>query len=51
MTRRMYQNFNETSSRFPNNYNDTTEEIVTIGGKQFIKRQHVIKKNNEHTSV
>lgn len=51
MTSQMHRTFNHTTSQYPNNYNGTKEEIVTINGKQYVKKEHVIKKQTDDTSV
>lgn len=34
------------SNNYPDNYNGTVEEIVTMGGQQFRKKQHIINKTS-----
>jgi len=51
MTRSMFERFNATSSLYPANYNGTKEEIVTIDGKQYIKKEHVIKKSDDGLNI
>lgn len=51
MARRMYDGFQNVSSNYPSNFNNTEEEIVTIDGKQYIKRRKILKKTGENTAV
>ncbi|CAG2164362.1 unnamed protein product [Oppiella nova] len=51
MSRNMFERFNQTSSQYPANYNGTKEEIVTIDGKQYIKKEHVIKKSDDNLNI
>jgi hypothetical protein len=36
---------------YPDNYNGTEEEIVTIGGQQFRKKQHIINKTSGGSKI
>jgi len=51
MTRGMFERVNNTSSQYPSNYNGTKEEIITVDGRQYIKREHVIKKSEDNLNV
>lgn len=51
MTRSMTERFNNATAEYPANYNGTKEEVITIDGKQYIKKTNVIKKTNENTAV
>ena len=51
MSRGMFERFNSTSAQYPNNYNGTKEEVVTIEGRQFLKKEHVIKKADGNLNV
>jgi hypothetical protein len=51
MAKNMGERFNNASSEYPANYNGTKEDIVTIDGKQYIKKVHVVKKSNNNTLV
>jgi len=51
MARNMYQRFNNTSSQYPANYNGTKEEIITVEGRQYIKKEHVIKKSENNINI
>lgn len=51
MSRGMFERFNSTSSQYPDNYNGTKEEVVTIDGRQFLKKEHVIKKADGNLNV
>ncbi|XP_054164217.1 uncharacterized protein LOC128961918 [Oppia nitens] len=51
MSRRMFERFNATTSQYPDNYNGTKEEIVTIDGKQYVKKEHVIKKSDDNLNI
>jgi len=61
--RKMQQRFDEMMNRMhstvnmngtanlPPNYNDTKEEVVTMDGKQYIKKTHIIKKTRPGVNV
>ncbi|CAG2116324.1 unnamed protein product [Medioppia subpectinata] len=51
MSRSMFERFNSTSSQYPPNYNGTKEEIITIDGKQYVKKEHVIKKSGDNLNI
>lgn len=51
MAKNMANRFHNASSEYPANYNGTKEEVVSIDGKQYIKKVHVIKKFNDNTQI
>lgn len=51
MSRNMFEKFNSTATQYPPNYNGTKEEIVTIDGKKYLKKVHVIKKSDDNLNV
>lgn len=55
---RLFQNANfgphfpsRNATRYPPNYNGTNEEIVTIGGKRFLKKDTVLNKKDHGMTV
>jgi len=55
MTRQMthsFSSFGDTDvSELPDNYNNTKKDIVTINGRQFIKKETVIKKGSPGAQI
>jgi hypothetical protein len=51
MSRNMFERFNSTTNQYPPNYNGTKEEVVTINGRQFRKKEHVIKKTGDNLNI
>jgi len=51
MAKNMFQRFNTSSTQYPDNYNGTKEEIITVEGKKYIKKEHVIKKSDNNLNI
>lgn len=51
MAKNMFQRFNTSNTQYPDNYNGTKEEIITVDGRKYIKKEHVVKKSDNNLNI